>query len=115
MPAVGYQLDSGEASLVSTGDTTSSHALWRAVNKIVNLRYLIIETAFSNQEKRLAVLSKHLCPSLLGQELAKLERKASGFISHLKPGQIELIMGEIEECAGEFKPNMLQNHQIFEF
>lgn len=115
VPAVGYQLDSGEASLVFTGDTTSNDALWRVVNKIVNLRYLIIETAFSNQEKRLAVLSKHLCPSLLGQELAKLEREVSIFISHLKPGQIELIMGEIEECAGEFNPNMLQNHQIFEF
>lgn len=115
VPAVGYQLDSGEASLVFTGDTTTNDALWRAVNKITNLRYLIIETAFSNQEKRLAVLSKHLCPSLLGEELAKLMREASIYISHLKPGQIELIMGEIEECAGEFNPNMLQNHQIFEF
>ena len=99
VPAVGYQLDSGEASLVFTGDTTTNDALWRAVNKITNLRYLIIETAFSNQEKRLAVLSKHLCPSLLGEELAKLMREASIYISHLKPGQIELIMGEIEDCA----------------
>ena len=115
VPAVGYQLDSGAASLVFTGDTTSNDAFWKVVNKITNLRYLIIETAFSNQEQRLAVISKHLCPSLLGEELAKLMRQAAIYISHLKPGQIELIMGEIEECAGEFNPNMLQNHQIFEF
>ena len=115
VPAVGYQLDSGAASLVFTGDTTSNDAFWKVVNKITNLRYLIIETAFSNQEQRLAVISKHLCPSLLGGELAKLMRQAAIYISHLKPGQIELIMGEIEECAGEFNPNMLQNHQIFEF
>ncbi len=115
VPAVGYQLDSGAASLVFTGDTTSNDAFWKVVNKITNLRYLIIETAFSNQEQRLAVISKHLCPSLLGEELAKLMREAAVYISHLKPGQIELIMGEIEECAGEFNPNMLQNHQIFEF
>ena len=31
------------------------------------------------------------------------------YITHLKPGQIELIMSEIEECAGDFKPKMLQN------
>ena len=40
---------------------------------------------------------------------------ASLVFSHLKPGQIELTMEEIERCLGEFKPVMLQNSQIFEF
>jgi len=115
VPAVGYHLDSGAGSLVFTGDTTANETFWPVINKIVNLRYLIIETAFSNQEKRLAIMSKHLCPSMLGDELAKLVRDATIYISHLKPGQIELIMGEIEECAGDFKPRMLQNNQVFEF
>ena len=115
VPAVGYHLDSGAGSLVFTGDTTSNDAFWPILNKIENLRYLIIETAFSNHEKRLAIISKHLCPSMLGDELAKLARDAEIYISHLKPGQIELIMGEIAQCAGEFKPSMLQNNQVFEF
>jgi hypothetical protein len=37
------------------------------------------------------------------------------FITHLKPGQIELTMSEIEEFAGDFRPKMLQNNQVFEF
>ena len=115
VPAVGYHLDSGAGSLVFTGDTTINDVFWPVLNRITNLRYLIIETAFSNQEKQLAITSKHLCPSMLGDELAKLARDAKIYISHLKPGQIELIMGEIEECAGDFKPKMLQNNQIFEF
>jgi ribonuclease BN (tRNA processing enzyme) len=115
VPAVGYHLDSGTGSLVFTGDTTANDALWPILNEIANLRYLIIETAFSNREKRLAVMSKHLCPSMLGDELGKLTRAAKIYISHLKPGQIELIMGEIEECAGSLKPKMLQNNQVFEF
>ena len=115
VPAVGYHLDSGAGSLVFTGDTTTNDSFWPVLNKIANLRYLIIETAFSNQEKRLAVMSKHLCPSMLGEELAKLEREAMVYVTHLKPGQIELIMGEIEACAGNFSPQMLQNNQIFEF
>ncbi len=115
VPAVGYQLDSGAASLVFTGDTTVNDALWPVLNAMTNLRYLIVETAFSNREKRLAVMSKHLCPSMLGEELSRLERPAEIYISHLKPGQIELIMGEIEECAGHFNPKMLQNNQIFDF
>jgi hypothetical protein len=52
---------------------------------------------------------------MLGDELTKLARDAEIYISHLKPGQIELIMGEIAQCAGEFKPSMLQNNQVFEF
>jgi hypothetical protein len=36
-------------------------------------------------------------------------------VTHLKPGEIELIMCEIERDAAEFKPRMLQNNQIIEF
>jgi ribonuclease BN (tRNA processing enzyme) len=115
VPAVGYHLDSGQGSLVFSGDTADNDALWEAANEIKNLRYLIIETAFSNAEKELAVLSKHLCPSMLASELAKLKRRPEIFITHLKPGEIELTMQEISECVRGFTPTMLQNGQIFEF
>ncbi len=115
VPAVGFQVDSGQASLVFTGDTTTHDPLWKVVNKISNLRYLIIETAFCNRERELAVAAKHFCPSLLAEELPKLERSAEIFITHLKPGEIELTMQEVEDCAGQYKPRMLQNNQVFEF
>lgn len=115
VPAVGYWLDSGAASLVFSGDTTNNDALWEEVNQIENLRYLIIETAFSNAEKGLAVLSKHLCPSMLAEELVKLKLKPEIYITHLKPGEIELTMQEIKECVKGFQLVMLQNGQVFEF
>ena len=118
VPAVGYQLDSGAGSLVFTGDTTSNDDLWPLLNAVGNLRYLIIETAFSNEEEALATLSRHLCPTLLHAELAKLNRDAEVYITHLKPGQIERIMREIDACeaiGGRFKPQLLQNNQLFEF
>src|SRR2546425_1012433 len=108
-------LDSGKGSLVFTGDTTTNDPLWAVVNKISNLKYLIIETAFCNRERELAVTSKHLCPSMLAEELAKLERTAEIYITHLKPGEIELTIQEIEEDAGQYRPRMLQNGQVFEF
>lgn len=115
VPAVGYQLDSGEGSLVFSGDTTVNDRFWPVVNKIANLRHLIIECAFSNREHRLAKASKHLCPDMLASELLKLERDCELHITHLKPGQIELTMGEIETCIGDFQPRMLQNNQVLEF
>ena len=118
VPAVGYHLDSGVGSLVFTGDTTVNETLWPIINRIDNLRYLFIETAFSNDGRRLAETSKHLCPSLLAAELTQLSataRQAQIYITHLKPGLGELIMREIGECAGEFNARALHNDQVFEF
>ena len=115
VPAVGFHLNSGEASLVFTGDTTSNDALWEVVNRIENLRYLIIETAFSDAERKLAVDSKHLCPSMLADELAKLKRQVRVFITHLKPGEGALTMEEVQRLAGGFNPRMLVNGQVFRF
>lgn len=115
VPAIGYALtgESGK-SLVFTGDTTNNDALWPIVNRLRDLRFLVIETAFCNRERALAVASKHLCPSMLAEELAKLQRDPEVFITHLKPGEIELTMQEIQEDASEFNPRMLQNGQVFE-
>jgi ribonuclease BN (tRNA processing enzyme) len=115
VPAVGYQLDSGGGSLVFTGDTGPNDALWEIVNRIGNLKYLIIETAFANKERHLAELSRHLCPSMLAEELAKFARDAEVYVTHLKPGETELTMQEIEESSGRLQPRMLQNNQVFEF
>jgi ribonuclease BN (tRNA processing enzyme) len=115
VPAVGYHLDSGQSSLVFTGDTGQNDALWKVVNRIRNLKILIIETAFSNKERHLAEISRHLCPQTLAEELAKLERSAEIYITHLKPGEIEPTMLEIEESAGTFRPRMLQNNLVLEF
>ncbi len=115
VPTVGYQLNSGCSSLVFSGDTTTNDVLWPAVNKIKNLKYLIIETAFCNQKRDIAVRSRHLCPSLLAEELEKLERNVEIFITHLKPGEADVIMEEIQQCAGKYNPRRLENNQLFEF
>jgi len=115
VPAVGFHLESSVASLVFSGDTSSCDALWAVVNRIENLQYLIIETAFSNAELDLALMSKHFCPSLLAKDLVKLKRDPQIYITHLKPGEVELTMQEISECVSGFIPRMLQNGQVFEF
>ena len=114
VPAVGYHIDSGKTSLVFTGDTTTNDALWKQVNAIANLRYLIVETALSDRERDLAIASKHLCPSLLAEELDKLKLFPEIYITHLKPREAELIMEEIGAKVTERRPQMLQNNQIFD-
>ncbi|HSV34997.1 MAG TPA: 3',5'-cyclic-nucleotide phosphodiesterase [Ramlibacter sp.] len=115
VPTVGFWLDSGAASLVFTGDTGPNDALWKVVNGIANLRYLIIETAFCNRDLKIAVASKHLCPSLLAQEIRKLRRPAEIFINHLKPGDRLLTLSEIAEALPAWRPTALEHGQVFEF
>ena len=114
VPAVGFHLDSGRSSLVFSGDTTTNDALWQHVNAIDNLRYLIIETALSDRERDLAVASKHLCPSLLAEELAKMRHQPDVYVTHLKPREAELIMEEIAAKVSGRRPQMLKNNQVFE-
>ena len=119
VPAVGYALNSGKNSLVFTGDTCSCDELWQVVNKLGNLRYIIIETAFSNAERDLAIRSLHLCPSLLLEQLAmlapELRQQVEIIITHLKPGEDDKIMQEIALGASNSSPKMLQHNQVFEF
>lgn len=115
VPTVGFQLDSGNHSLVFSGDTTTNDAQWEAINRIGNLRYLIVETAFCEREKELAILAKHYCPSLLAEDLKKLQRPAEIYITHLKPNEIKLTMREIKREAKIFGPLILKNNHIFEF
>ena len=115
VPAVGYWLDSGTASLVFSGDTTCCDELWDVVNGIENLKYLIIETAFGDADRSLAELCGHLCPQLLFEELEKLERVAEIFITHIKPGAHHAIMEQISARQWASQPQRLMADQIFEF
>ena len=116
VPAVGYLLESGRGSLAFSGDTGSCPAFWQALNARSDLKALIIECAFSNRERRLAERSGHLCPSTLAAELQQFAYAdhCDIYITHLKPGQIELTMEEIETCLGDFRPRMLQSNQVIE-
>lgn len=115
VPAVGYCLDSGRGSLVFSGDTGPSDGFWQAVRHVSNLRYLLVECAFSNQEEDLAERSKHMCPRTLAEALQQLDYPCELFITHLKPGDIERTMLELEDCLRNFDPGMLQNNQVLVF
>jgi ribonuclease BN (tRNA processing enzyme) len=113
VPAVGYAVDNGRNALIFSGDTTLNDGLWAAANATRNLKYLIIETAFSNKERDIATASKHLCPETLAEELLKLRSSPEIYITHLKPGEGALTMKEVSQAAGRWRPRMLENNQEF--
>ena len=95
VPTVAYHLAGGTGSLVVASDMTVSDAFWPTVNGIGDLRYLLIESAFQNSRIDLCEITGHLCPSLVGQELRRLQRPADVFITHMKPSAKPQIQLEI--------------------
>ena len=115
VPAVGYQLDSGAVSLVFSGDTTYSEGFWDAVNGIANLRHLIVETTFLNDNATGCERSGHTNARLLAQGLARLTRPVVLHITHMEPGREEETWSEVLEVAGSHRPLRLQRGQVIEF
>lgn len=98
VPAVGYAVSNLAAprrgAWVYSGDTGPNPALWERLAAL-EVDTLIIETAFSDDERELARISQHLCPSLLALELRQLKRPTQVLITHIKPGEVDAVMGEI--------------------
>ena len=54
----------------------------------MQVAHLVIETAFGDDERQLARISRHLCPSALGHELQQLAGSVDVHITHIKPGEM---------------------------
>jgi len=115
VPALGFHLFSPDGALAFSGDSWPTEEFWRLVNGIADLRYLIIETAFSNQERDLAITAKHLYPIELGEQLKRLAREAQVLVTHLKPSDAERIAREIDAWAGRSMPRLLARGMVLEF
>ena len=87
---------------------------WLYAAQVANLRYHIIETAFSNSENELALLAKHLSSRLLAGQLLKFKcDMAQKFTSPINRGKVNMTMQEISECVHGFTPAMLQYSLAF--
>ena len=114
VPAVAFLLNGEHSSLVFSGDTCVTEELWRVVDQCGDCRTLIIETTFLDSDKALSLEAKHLCPSLLAQELAKLHSRPEIYITHLMPGQEQAIMDQIHARLPQWQIQPLAQGQVFE-
>ncbi len=115
VPAVGFCLDSGTGKLVYSGDTAYCEEQIAAINALDDVRHLIIETAFADEQHGLALASRHLCPSLLHAVLEELTVSPEVLVSHLKPGADDRIMEQIAGHGGRLVPRALMTGEVLEF
>ena len=118
IPANAYAISTDTGTLVFTGDTGPCDALWEEVNKLNMLKHLIIETSFTDAEEELAKMSGHFSPTMLMNELKKLQQaNTEVWITHLKPDGGHAIMDEINVLAtsSKIKPQHLEHKKTLYF
>lgn len=97
VPTVGYVVKAGGKTLVYTGDTGPTEAVWTHCS---GADVLIVEVSFPDSMQSLAQLTKHLTASMLVDELAKisvLPRRI--LITHPKPQYYDQINKEVKDLA----------------
>jgi ribonuclease BN (tRNA processing enzyme) len=108
VPAVGYAVHGSQGAWVFTGDTGPNPDLWARLQTLP-VHTLVIETAFGDDEHRVADLSQHLCPATLRDELAAFGQASDVYITHIKPGEVDAVMSEIAAHGSRHRIRALMN------
>lgn len=113
VPAVGYVIKGEQGSFAFSGDMTENDHFWQVLNQYSDLKYLVVETTFPDEQIEMTKLSKHLCPSMLISELGKLQLNPEIFITHLMPGGEKTIMDQIKGHMPDKGLQQLKADHIF--
>lgn len=97
IPACGFIISNGHASLAYTGDTGPTERFWQVLEDVHDLKAVITEVSFPNRLLDLGRLAKHHVPSTLRDDIAKLRRHhdVPVLLFHLKPTYEDEIQEEL--------------------
>jgi len=114
VPTFGYLVSSGSASILFSGDTAPTKALWELADSAENLRAIFLEVSFSNAQEAIARASKHLIPRQLAAELAKTSREVPVYLYHMKPPSAAAIRREVKALKNR-RLRFVEQNQVLEF
>ncbi len=93
-----FIVDKGGQSIAYSGDTGPTERLWKVLDEQQDLRALLMEVSFPNEEQRVATVSGHHTPQTLLTDLKKQRdaRRAPTLLYHIKPA----FQSQVErQCA----------------
>ena len=111
--ALGFVVSDEQRCWAFSGDTHRTDLFYNTLNQLEKLDFLIVESAFPDEEKWIADVSKHLCPQLLMQELSKLTIACEIWITHLKPKAKDLTIFQLQSQVGNRSIHILKAGTVF--
>jgi 3',5'-cyclic-nucleotide phosphodiesterase len=92
----------GGGTIAYSGDTGPTERLWQVLNETPNLRAMLMEVSFPNEQQELANVSGHHTPSTLGLEMKKYKKPKDlpTFLYHIKPSFQARVEKEVAKLKG---------------
>jgi ribonuclease BN (tRNA processing enzyme) len=115
VPTTGFIIADRESAVLYSGDTYQTNDLWRTARQTPNLQAAFIEASFPNRLANVARMSKHLTPTMLQAEFAKLGKPDLPlYVYHMKPRYQDEIRRELDMLNIEHL-HVLEEGEILNF
>ncbi len=112
VPSLGYTVQNSGGVFAVSGDTRTNQTLWPVLNACDDLKVLVIEVSFSDEYEELATTAGHYCPSTMCRDLELLNHDPEIWITGMKPGQEDKILGQVTEAVPDKNIRMLSRGTI---
>ncbi|MEL6869910.1 MAG: 3',5'-cyclic-nucleotide phosphodiesterase [Pseudomonadota bacterium] len=97
VPAQGYCVSHEDGVFAISGDTTTNTTLWPLLNSLPDLKALVVEVSFPDEQAALAQAAGHYCPRTLAADLIKLDHQPDIWLTAMKPGEEALILTQVKD------------------
>lgn len=114
IPGYGYIVSKPGRAVIFSGDTGPTERIWEVARRVRNLKAIFLELSFSDTQIDLARDSKHMTPSLVAKELAKMPPRAPVYLYHMKPPSLARIRREVSALS-EPRLKLLESERSFRF
>lgn len=95
VPTYGYVVSDGTSSVVFSGDTGPTEALWKAAREDGKVKAIFVECSFPDGMTDIAEVSKHLTPASLRREMDKFPPSVPVHLYHMKPPTLAALASEV--------------------
>lgn len=107
VPSLGYTIRNSGGVFAVSGDTKTNQTLWPVLNACDDLKVLVIEVSYADEQEELATMAGHYCPSTLCRDLGRLNHDPEIWLTGMKPGHEDRILGQVTAAVPDKKVRML--------
>lgn len=107
VPSLGFTVQNSGGVFAVSGDTKTNETLWPALNAVDDLRVLVIEVSFPDEQESLATTAGHYCPTTMCRDLRRLRHNPEIWLTGMKPGQEARILEQVIQAAPDKNIRML--------
>jgi ribonuclease BN (tRNA processing enzyme) len=99
VPTTGFIIEEPGSAVVIVSDTGPTEEIWKLTNATANVKAVFLEACFPNAMTDLAIVSRHLTPAMLAQEVKKLTKPVRVIAVHIKARFREQVVQELVDLA----------------